>query len=400
MTGFFVSPRRDPARTRVIVVAAVALVVLALGGWWLAHRTSAAQAEAPVPAGAFKPTDEQWAGLTFARAQQAPFRDEIDTDGQIAAADTRTTQVFSPVSGRVAEVLAKAGDRVHAGQALAVVEGVEYGQAAGDLAAAAAQVRQTQANAARLTELYKSQGVALKDVEQGQTDLAAAQNALQNARSRLAGMGLSEAEIDQLAARTPGRAKRFVIASPIAGVVTQQSVGPGQTVGSLSGGGANPLFVVADLSQVWLTGALREGDAAQARLGQAVEARPTALPDKVLRGRLDFISPVVDPATRRVAVHATLANPEGLLRPQMFVSFALVLNAGATALAIPAEAVIYQGDQAHVWVADPRTHLIRSRVIRAGRSAGGQVEALSGLSPGETVVVKGALFVDQAVKAE
>jgi cobalt-zinc-cadmium efflux system membrane fusion protein len=280
-----------------------------------------------------------------------------------------------------------------------MVEGVEYGQAAGDLAAAGAQLRQAEASAARLEDLYKSQGVALKDVEQGRTDLAAARNAVQNARSRLAGMGLPEAEIDRLAARTPGRAKTFAVTAPIAGVVTQQSVGPGQTVGSLAGGGSGAMFVVADLSQVWLTGALREGDAARARLGQAVEARPTALPDKVLRGRLDFISPVVDPATRRVAVHATLANPDGLLRPQMFVSFALILNEGASALAVPAEAVIYEGEQAHVWVADPVSHLIRSRPIRAGGSANGRVEVLSGLAPGESVVVRGALFVDQAVKA-
>jgi membrane fusion protein, heavy metal efflux system len=398
MSQFYQIARRDPARMRVVLIAA-AVVAALLVGWWLTYRAHPAPPEAPAPSGSFKATGEQWGALTFARAAQVPFRDEIDTDGTIAAADTRTTQVFSPVSGRVIQVLAKAGDRVRAGQPLAMVEGVEFGQAAGDLAAAAAQLRQAQANAARLTDLYKSQGAALKDVEQGQTDLAAARNALQNAHSRLAGMGLAEAEIDQLAARTPGRARRFVIASPIAGVVTQQSVGPGQTVGSLAGGGASPLFVVADLSQVWLTGALREGDAALARLGQNVEARPTAWPDKVLRGRLDFISPVVDPVSRRVAVHATLANPEGVLRPQMFVSFALILNEGATALAVPAEAVIYEGEQARVWVADPATHLIRPRAIRAGRSANGRVEVLSGLAPGETVVVRGALFVDQAVKA-
>lgn len=393
-------PGRSAARMRLVMTAAILVVGLGFA-WILLGRHPKTVAPPPVaPPGTFRPTDQQWTSLTLETVKPIAFETAIHAEGRIAAADTLTTQVFSPVSGRVLRVIAHAGDSVRKGAPLAELAGVDYDQASGDLSAAATQVRGAQANEQRLAQLYKEQGASLKDWQQSQTDLATAENALQNARARLHAMGLADPDIRGLEGRAPGRAGPFVLRAPISGVIIQQAIGPGQTVASLNVGGAAALYSVSDLSRVWLVGALRDTDAAQARLGQPVEARPVGDPATVLLGRVDYISPTLDPASRRVAVRATIANPHGALRPETFLDFAVITHSGDQALAIPAEAVIYEGSQAHVWVADPARHLLMSRAIEPGRSSQGMVEVRSGLRPSEPVVTRSALFIDQAAKAE
>lgn len=392
--------RRPAARLRLVMVAVLLMAALGLA-WMLFGRPPGSVAPPPVPPpGTFRPTDQQWAALTLQAVKPVAFETAIHAEGRIAAADTLTTQVFSPVSGRVLRVIAHAGDSVRKGAPLAELAGVDYDQASGDLRAAATQVRGARANEQRLGQLYKEQGASLKDWQQSQTDLATAENALQNARARLHAMGLPDPDIQGLEGRSPGRAGSFILRAPISGVIIQQAIGPGQTVASLSAGGVSALYSVSDLSQVWLVGTLRDTDAAQARLGQPVEARPVGDPGTVLRGRVDYISPTLDPASRRVAVRATIANPHGALRPETFLDFAVITHVGDQALAIPAEAVIYEGSKAHVWVADPARHLLMSRAIEPGRSSEGMVEIRSGLRPGEVVVTRSALFIDQAAKAD
>ena len=395
--------RRGPIHRRRFAIAAGLVILAAVITAVLVTPSllgKPAQAPGPAaPSGSFRPTDQQWKALTFATVAPTGFRQEVVADGRIAAADPRTTQVFAPVSGRIIRVVARLGQAVRAGQPLAELDGVEFAQAAGDLASARVQQEAARASETRIGMLYKDQGASLKDWQQAQSDLAVAQNALQNARARLLSMGVSALEVAGLEKRAPGQPPRFVLRAPISGVVIQQAASDGQAVGPLTTGVTTPLFTLSDLSQVWVVGALREEDAGKARVGQAFEARLTAAPDQVIRGRIDYVSPVLDPLTRRVVVRGPVANPQGQLRPDMFVMFSL-LGGTTEGPSAPSEAVIYEGDQAHVWVADARSHLLRLKPVKPGRSMGGSIEILSGLSSGEIVVSKGALFVDQAAKAD
>lgn len=355
---------------------------------------------APVPPGAFRPTDVQWAGLTLARVAAEPFGAAIHTDGRVATIDRANAQVFSPVSGRILRLIAKQGAYVRAGAPLASLSGAEYAQAAGDVAAAGKQVVATEANAKRQRELYRDQGAALKDVQQSEADAAAARGALANARGRLEAMGVSPADIARLERAGPGRGEPFVLRAPVSGVVVQAGFGEGQSVASLSSGGNVPLFVIADLSKVWLVGGVRLADARYARLGAMVEARPLAGEGPTRRARIDYVSPVVDPATHRVTVRATVDNPDGLMRPDSFIDFAILPARAAPAVVVQAQAITYEGDRAHVWVAEPARRLLRVRAVRPGVSDASRVEILQGLSPGEVIVAEGAIFIDQAAKGE
>lgn len=398
-------PARLPPRRQWIILAIIAAVAVALlllvpvVGRLFAPKPPP-PAAAPPP-GTFEATAQQWATLRLATIETQDFSPGADTEGNIAVDDTRTTAVFSPFTGRVTRVFAKVGDHVRAGAALFAIDAGEVVQAQSDLLTAAAQVRQTEAALNRQQSLLKTSGAATKDVEQAQTDFATAKAALESARNRLKVLGYSAAQVKaaETGAAAHGITADTVVVSPIAGVVTQRTVGIGQNLASLAnnGGGGPPLFQVSDLSVVWLVGQLREADAPAARVGDPVEVRIAALPGQVFHARLNFVSPMVDPTSRRVMVRAEVPNPRGELLPQMYADFDLVTGPPHPALAVPADAVIYEGEDARVWVAKTG-RLLELRQIKTGQTRHGMVEVLSGLSPGDKVVTSGALFIDRASK--
>jgi cobalt-zinc-cadmium efflux system membrane fusion protein len=398
--------RRLPRNRQLAILAIAAVVVLGLFflvpliGQLLAPKPPPPVA-APPP-GTFRATNEEWAALGLATVPTMAFSPEDETDGKIAANDNRTTLVYSSYTGRVTRVIAKIGDRVHAGSPLFAIDASEFVQAQSDLVTAAAQVRLTKAAEARQEALYKESGAALKDLEQSQSDLATAEISLAAARNRLRVLGKTAAEVAAVerGVADRGMSSETVVVAPIGGVVTQKSVGVGQNLASVANnGGSAPAYSISDLSTVWLIGNLREADAPHAHVGQTAQVRVNALPGRVFTAKLDYIASAVDPGTRRVTVRAEIPNPGGELLPEMFATFTLVTGAATSSVGVPEQGVVYEGDQARVWVA-AAGHLLQLRQIKTGQTSGGMVQVLSGLSPGERVVTDGSLFIDRASKGD
>src|SRR5208282_4859890 len=148
--------------------------------------------------------------------------------------------------------------------------------------------------------------------------------------------------------------------------------GLGQYINSAAGGAANPQFSIGNLNTVWLVANVREVDAPVMRVGAPIEVRVLAYPDKVFKAKLTYVAPSVDPNTHRLPVRAEVENIDGALKPEMFASFSIITDEDtATTTAIPEEAVIYEGENAHVWVAQPDEKLIGLRPIHVGRSLDG-----------------------------
>ena len=392
---------------------AILLLVLAIAAFGRLTAHAEAPAAAPTP-GLFRPTDAQWRDFAVQPVQPMSFQDQQDTDGKIATNDDRTTPVFSPYTGRVTRVFVQAGAVVRKGQPLFAVQGSEFVQAQNDLGSAetagqsaSAQVKAAAADEARLHELYKADGASLKDWQQSQAVLAAAQATLRNAQESMAAVqnrlriyGESEHEIGALAAgaRVNHIQPEAVVAAPVDGTVVMRQVEPGQFVSGAAAGTSTPVFQVSDLSTVWLVANVREADAGKVRLGDQMNVRVLAYPDRVFRAKVTYIAPAVDPVTRRLAVRAEIANADRLLKPEMFADFGIDTGPASTALALPEDAVIYEGQSAHVWLARPDHSLVLQQV-RLGRNSGGLVEVLDGLRRGDQVATSGALFIDRAVRA-
>ena len=139
---------------------------------------------------------------------------------------------------------------------------------------------------------------------------------------------------------------------------------------------------------------MRETDAALVHPGQAVEVHVLAYPKRVFKARLTYVAAVVDPVTHRIAVRAEIDNHDGALKPEMFANFRIVTSDATQSAAVPEAAVVYEGETAHVWVLDDK--LLAYRAVHTGRTENGLVEVLDGLKPGEKIVTKGGIFIDQA----
>ena len=379
----------------VLVIVLAAAGALAIG--WGALR---ARASEPAPANETLASNEvhlssaQLATLEINTVTTRAFRTEEVTDGRIALNGDTTTQVFSPYSGRVVRVLASPGEYVKAGAPLLRIEASEYVQAQSDLLNAAATLKLARINEERKHAAYDSKGGSLQDWQQAQVDLAAAENASTSAANRLRILGKSDKEIAGIETAKKTDAATFVVA-PIGGVVTDRQVGPGQYIQS---GASNPVFSIGDLSTVWLVADVPETDAPYIERGQTVEVRVLALPGQLFKAKLTAIGAQVDAVTRRVPVRATLANPDGKLKPQMFASFSIITSTGdSQAPSVPEEAIVREGDQARVWVV-AQNNTLSLRSIHTGRSNDGMVEVLEGLKAGERVVTRGSLFIDRAAR--
>jgi membrane fusion protein, heavy metal efflux system len=172
----------------------------------------------------------------------------------------------------------------------------------------------------------------------------------------------------------------------------QRKVGPGQYVSS---GASDPVFVIGDLSTVWLTAFVRESDASKVSVGQEMAINVLALPGRTLSARINYVAAAIDTATRRLLVRATLDNKDGLLKPEMFANVTIYSPGDHPAVGVPKQALIYEGNQVRVWVAHEERS-IELRHIKTGLTNGDLVEVEGNLKPGEQIVTKGSLFIDRA----
>ena len=219
--------------------------------------------------------------------------------------------------------------------------------------------------------------------------MRSADAAFEAARVRLRILGRTDAEISKLE-QTGTLSRVTTITAPIDGTVVSRKVGPGQYVKADS---AEALYTIADLSTMWLKAQIFEQDIAQVRIGQDIEAKVSAVPDRIFKARINAINSASDLTTRRVVVRAEIENADGLLKAEMFAMFRISIDDGSKSPAVPTDAVIREGDVATVWV-ETEPMLFKRRVVDIGIQQDGLTQIRSGLDAGELVVARGAIFVD------
>lgn len=354
--------------------------------------------------GFYEPTAQQWATLTLQPVEKHGFRSEHVTEGKIAVNEDRSTLIFSPYSGRITRLMAKPGEVVQVGQPLFAVEATDVVQVQNDFLTVTAQLNKARSQFKHATivekrtrDLYEGKALPLKDWQKAQADLTDAQNdqaaaeaAIDAVRNRLRILGRSDADISQFQERGKINPETPIIA-PIAGTIVQRKAGPGQY---LTAGASDPVFVIGDLGTVWLTAYVRETDAPRVHVGQEIQFTVLAYPDRVFAAKMDYVSASLDSTTKRLLVRATVDNSEDLLKPEMFANVTILSDDGRLSLAVPREAVLFEGDVARVWVAHEGKS-IELRRIKPGMSNGKYLQVLSGVEPGEVVVTKGAIFIDR-----
>lgn len=324
--------------------------------------------------------------------------------GQIAFNEDASTVVLTPFSGRVTRLIARIGDEVKRGDPLFEVDSPEVVQAQTDLIAALHGLEKAKSQLAlakrvmdRHTGLMNDKATSQRELDSARNDFAAAESDLATANGTLMAarnklrviVGRDKAEVERLE-RERSVNPLITINAPIDGTVIARKVGPGQYVRSDV---ADPLYSIADLSTMWLKANVPETEIANVRVGQEIEVRVTALPDRTFKARISAIGAASDTTTRRIVVRSEIPNPDRLLRADMFANFKITVGGSEPAPVVPVEAVIRDGNEAAVWVVrEPM--LFSRRKVRLGMERDGRVQVLDGLAAGEHVVGRGAVFVD------
>jgi cobalt-zinc-cadmium efflux system membrane fusion protein len=333
-----------------MLVGAVTLVAAAGILLFLLRPGQGAAPEADRHLARFVPGTQQATAMQVETVRTRIFQTETVTDGYVAA------------NGGWASGVGASGSLPHG---IPVLQGqsADLIQAEGDLATARAQLAAAAANERRQHSLYQADGASLKDWQQAQVDAETAASALAAARNKLRLLGKDEEGILALERRSDGSAGR--------------------------------VFTIGDSSLVWLVANVREADAPHVHVGDRVSVSIPSLGGKILFATINYIGNAVDPVTHRLPVAAFYRNADGALKPNMLASFDILDRDSALAPAVPRNAVIYEGEQARVWVAQPGGNFTY-RNVSVGRSRDGYTEIVRGLSAGERIATTGALFIDQA----
>lgn len=318
-------------------------------------------------------------GIVTAKVEVRQLPEYLDVPAHLEADPTRVARVYSPAGGRLVEFKVRPGDRVQAGQTVAVVESSDASAALAAYAKAQADFRYKQEEYSRASDLFQHGAFAEKDFQQAEADRAASQADLENARRQLRVLNVNpDATSDQVR-----------VAAPRSGVVLQTSAAAGEYSKSLDS--SDPMCVIADLSTIWAIGDLLEKDLSAVKAGDSVELSVVAYPGETWKGRVGLIGSAVDPATRTLNLRVVLSNAGIKLRPAMFGSLRL-LRSTHDGIALPASAVIREGNASYVFVEKAPGRFER-RTVTLGPAVGNEFEILSGIQPSETVVTEGALLL-------
>jgi membrane fusion protein, heavy metal efflux system len=309
--------------------------------------------------------------------------------GAIDFNENLLVQVFSQYPGKIQKAFFNAGDDVKQGETLFTIDSPDLLQAESTLLASAGVLELQKRTLARLSMLLKAGGSAQKDVDQATSDEQTAEGNFKAAQNSVRIFGKAAEEIDRIVAERKVDST-LLVPSPISGKVVARNAAPGFLT---QPGNASAPFLIADLSTMWMVANVIETDAPAYKLGQEVEVRVPAHPDKVFKGHVTTLGAMIDPSSHRQLVRSEIGDPEHLLRSGMFASFVIRVGEPVRSLAVPAEGVVREGDGTMtVWVTTDSRRFLK-RTVKIGLQQDGWTQILEGLSPGETVVTDGAIFL-------
>lgn len=373
----------SPRRGRAALALAAALAASLAAGCGRPARAAAAAAPALPPGEVQLKQVPNF--VKIAPVEVSSEAPPTEATAKVAFDEGRVSRVGTPVSGRVVELRVQPGDRVRKGQPLLVIASPDAESAFADWIAARADAALADQNLERQRRLLADQAVSQKEVLQAESDATKARAARARALARLQVLGIPPDE----PARQPSR---YLLRSPIDGVVVDRPASVGMEVRADSG---TPIVTVADLSRLWVLADVFERDLASVVKGGHAEVRVAAWPGRTWEGKVSYVGDVVDPQTRTVKVRIEVENPDRKLKPEMFARVTLRGGAAEPSLAVPSQAVVSDGAASAVVVALGEGRFQR-RIIEVGPERGGIVRVLSGLAPGERVVVDGAIYLSAA----
>jgi cobalt-zinc-cadmium efflux system membrane fusion protein len=299
------------------------------------------------------------------------FPIEKDAVGNIDFDEDLSVQVFPDYQGTIIKTLVELGAEVQTEQPLYTIKSPDLIQAESNLIGAAATFELTNKELARAKDLNGTNGVSERELEQATSDQQTADGVLKAARDAVRVFGKTETEIDQMIA-TRKIDPALVVRSPISGRITSKNAQPGFLV---QPGNLPAPFSVADVSIKWMLADVSESEISLFHLGQPVQVKVMAYPDRVYKGKVSKIYATVDPNTHRVTIRSEIADPKDELSPGMLANFVIRVHNPVENVSIPANGVAREADGTMTaWVTTDRRHFCAANRSSTGLRSDGHVQ--------------------------
>jgi cobalt-zinc-cadmium efflux system membrane fusion protein len=320
------------------------------------------------------------------RVALRPIRSALKAQaGKILANENRLAHLSARVPGHIVAVYANLGDRVKEGDRLLLLDSPAFGEAQLEYRKARTTLSVAEKALERAQALLDRGAIGAGESQRREADYENARADLHEAEEKLHLLGMTEREIQRLAAKTLPHAEvaQVSLRAPFPGEVIERNATIGEVIDPNT-----MLFTVADLSTVWVRADFPEQQAGRLKTGLTIEVRVSAYPDTMFHGAITYVGAVIDPTTRTVTARADVSNPEGRLRPEMFAEVTLVTDEQSV-LSVPRAAVQQVGSRTVAFVVrGPRR--FESREVTLGQVSSEYIQVVAGLAAGDEVVTQGS----------
>src|SRR5262245_46181369 len=330
----------------------------------------------------------QRAGIVVVSAQPGAGQSSLRLPAVVQANAYKQVSVTPLVAGRVTRVLVELGQNVRRGQPLAEIFSPELAEAETRYVSMRAELDAHERELQRTEKLVEIGAASRQELERLHAEHAAKLTAVESARSRLELLGVSSSAITSLG---PGKdlGATTTVSAPIAGVVTERAANAGLNVDPSA-----KLFTIVDLSTVWVVADAYEKDFSHVQVGSPAAVTTKAYPDASLHGRVAYIDPQVNPDTRTAKVRVEVPNPGERLRLGMFADVSLESSGSSPGARVPKSAIQNVAERTVVYLADSKQPgRFVEREIRLGSAVGEDINILSGVQPGDSLVSAGSFFL-------
>jgi membrane fusion protein, heavy metal efflux system len=320
------------------------------------------------------------AKLTIETVSQKEVQRNLVLPAVVEADPARLVKVLPPLAGRITQLKVQLGEEVEKGQPLLVLNSADLDTAYADYERGKANSALAIKNRDRLRELVRSSAVAVRELQQAETDLVNAEVEKQRAESRLRQIGV-EPEVST-------KSRTVTIVAPVSGSIIDLNVAPGAYWNDATAA----LMTVADLSTIWVTANVPEKDTALVAKGQPVEIVFPAYPGEVLKSQVLFVSNVLDPDTRRTKVRISLDNPDTRFKPGMFANVTFFSPKQMVPI-VPTTALVLRDEKSQLFV-EVAPWTFEARPVDVGFQQGGEVALRHGVAAGDRIVVRGGVLLN------
>lgn len=327
---------------------------------------------------------DQMSHVQIYTVAQSSLTRTLRLTGAVAYNNFLTTPVITQVGGPVSRIVAMPGEHVSAGQPLLFVASPDYSQLRSAYIKARDALQLADRFYRRAQDLYEHKAISQADLEQAESNRIQADADLQSSEQAIRVLGIQNPET---IVTNPSNAELPLLA-PRTGEVVERLCSQGQLLQA----GATQCFTLSDMSSVWILVNIYQNDLAYARVGQDATIDNEAYPS-VVRGKIEYIAPALDPTTRTAPARIEAQNPGERLKKDMYVTAEVRAGTISNALTVPDAAVLRDADNMPYVYMQTGNNQFAMRMVTLGQSGGGFTQILTGLRAGDKVVGNGSLFL-------